>query len=243
MNGPDAGTTPVENRSSTVTAAQMASLDRVASEVRACGPKPSDLDGEGALREPHAKQGYSGEPSVLAPLDADLLSLPPEGWVPKDLLQILGDEDGNKVVERLRQKLLPKEEAARQLEESPVHRPYMGPSLRGQRRRCVQVLSRLERCGLLEWRCRREPTVGLFAVWKKSGRQRLIINARLANLRFAAPDPVSLATGASLGSIEVDSGERVWLGQVDIADAFYTILLPEFLRRLFALPAVQARDM
>ena len=244
LNELDAGTTPVENRSSTATAAHMASLDRIASAVRACGPKPSDLDGEGALRELLAKQGYSGEPSALAPLDADLLSLPLEGWVPKDLLEILGDGDGNKVVERLQQKVLPKVEAARQLEESPVRRPFMDPNLRGQRRRYVQVLSRLERCGLLEWRRRREPTVGLFAVWKKSGRQRLIIDARLANLRFAAPDPVSLATGASLGSIlEVDAGERVWLGQVDVADAFYTTLLPEFLCHLFALPEVQARDM
>eukprot|EP00959_Pyramimonas_sp_CCMP1952_P163920 3427146-Pyramimonas_sp.AAC.1 len=59
---------------------------------------------------------------------------------------------------------------------------------------------------MLEWRRHGSPRVGLFTVWKKNGKQRLIVDARLSNLCFAQPDPVDLATGGSSASLEVDPG-------------------------------------
>eukprot|EP00974_Lingulodinium_polyedra_P036704 3518802-Lingulodinium_polyedra.AAC.1 len=47
-----------------------------------------------------------------------------------------------------------------------------------------------------------EARVGLFAVWKKEGRQRLIADARLSNVLFTPCAPVELATGQALGAIE-----------------------------------------
>jgi len=100
---------------------------------------------------------------------------------------------------------------------------------------------------MIEWRRAGQPNCGLFCVWKKAKegvrKQRLIVDCRLANECFGKPNKVHLATGQSLGSIEVDGGDipvPVQLGQVDIKDAFYNILLPTSLRETFCLPAVAA---
>ena len=68
--------------------------------------------------------------------------------------------------------------------------------------------------------------MGLFTVWKKNGRQRLVVDARLSNLHFAEPETVRLTTGATFSSIEVDEGPALEVGGVDIVDAFYHIELP-----------------
>eukprot|EP00959_Pyramimonas_sp_CCMP1952_P468928 9494070-Pyramimonas_sp.AAC.1 len=61
------------------------------------------------------------------------------------------------------------------------------------------------------------------------------MDCRLSNTHFDEPEDVNLATGATMGSIEVDSAAPVALGQVDIADAFYALALPSDLTRFFGL--------
>eukprot|EP00959_Pyramimonas_sp_CCMP1952_P320266 6702223-Pyramimonas_sp.AAC.1 len=43
--------------------------------------------------------------------------------------------------------------------------------------------------------------------------------------------------------LEVDAGEPVWLGGVDIVSSFYTLELPSEFRGYFALPRLRARDV
>ena len=62
--------------------------------------------------------------------------------------------------------------------------------------------------------------VGLFTVWKKDGRQRLVIDCRGSNMHFSEPDKTGLASGASFSAMELQEGEQLWTGAVDIADAF-----------------------
>eukprot|EP00959_Pyramimonas_sp_CCMP1952_P365571 7656388-Pyramimonas_sp.AAC.1 len=93
---------------------------------------------------------------------------------------------------------------------------------------------------MLEWRRHGSPRVGLFTVWKKNGKQILIVDARLSNLCFASPDSVDLATGGSFASLEVDPGPPVCIAHVDIQDAFYHLLLPPELVPLFCLRPVTA---
>ena len=61
----------------------------------------------------------------------------------------------------------------------------------------------------------------IFCLFKKDGRLRLIIAGRIASCWFKAPDRVHLASGASFAKLEVDSDEGIWVGEVDLADAFY----------------------
>ena len=73
---------------------------------------------------------------------------------------------------------------------------------------------------------------GVFFVKKKDGKRlRLIIDARRANC---------LASGSSLGEIEVEPGQDLYIGDGDLCDAFYNFALPPRLRRFFGLPRVRA---
>ncbi|CAK0858210.1 unnamed protein product, partial [Prorocentrum cordatum] len=78
--------------------------------------------------------------------------------------------------------------------------------------------------------------VGLFSVAKKSGKQRLVVDARPANFWFADPEGVHLATGAALAAIELPDCALLWTASADIADAFYNMQLPGAWRPYFALP-------
>ena len=227
---------------------QRCALRNIVRSVAAVGPPPADACAEGALRELLANKGYSGQPVALAPLDVGLLSLPGPGMQPLEVAGLLGD-DGCGVVERfVKTKLLPKAKAAEKLAQCGVKKAYMDPGVRRDKRKYAQLLRRLEESGMIEWQLTGEPNCGLFTVWKKASggvrKQRLIVDCRRVNAMFGPPDKVSLATGQALGSIEVDSGKPVrvpvMIGQVDIKDAFYNMLLPADLRAMFCLPPLTA---
>jgi hypothetical protein len=83
----------------------------------------------------------------------------------------------------------------------------------------------------------------VFTVLKKSGKLRLVVDARMSNCWFDDPEAVDLATVMAFSTIELDSAEPVVFGQVDIANAFYAIELPSELRRFFGLPSVLAKEV
>lgn len=82
--------------------------------------------------------------------------------------------------------------------------------------------------------------IAFFCVSKKNGRLRLICDARRANAHFADPAHVQLTTGEGLGSLELESGEKVLVGTADLKDAFYHLSLPLPLRDYFCLGPVRA---
>jgi hypothetical protein len=86
-------------------------------------------------------------------------------------------------------------------------------------------------------------SVGLFAVHKKGGKQRLIVDARRANRWFGDPTPVNLATGESLSELVRDDAEQLYVGHIDIVNAFYALELPEVLRKYFCLKPVSEREL
>eukprot|EP00971_Amphidinium_carterae_P350810 6491752-Amphidinium_carterae.1 len=182
------------------------------------GEAPVDMHGPEALRALWAKAGYQQESGTIAPLDVERLSLPSPDRAPVSL-EGIGGEVGSQMVQRVLSKLTPcKETIANRIRESGVKRPYVDPGLKNPKRYADFVMGLLS-CGLLEFCQDSVCQTGLFAVWKKNGKQRLILDARHCNLHFEAPDPVRLATGQSFGALEVDQGASIYLGQVDIADA------------------------
>ena len=78
---------------------------------------------------------------------------------------------------------------------------------------------------------------------EKDGKQRLVVDCRASNFHFEDPEHVSLASGASLSSIEIPGGQDLWMSGVDICDAFYHMGLPSSLRPFFCLPRVRAGDL
>ena len=225
---------------SSPTAAQAESLTRIHQAAQQFGQPPEGMTGEGALRELLAKTGYDGEPSTLVPLDVDALSLPSPGFTPVALEEI-GGGFGRKVVERLEEKLLPDIQGEENIKKTGLRRPYSDPVLRRRPRVYARFLRRLLAAGLVELRLARpRRRVGAFAVRKKGGEQRLVIDARLPNACFEDSDTVALATGQSFAAISVDEGPPIAVGGVDIEVAFYAMQLPPSLRSLFGLDPIAA---
>lgn len=222
--------------------AQQLCLDRLRDSILCLGKPPENVTGLGALRELQSSEGYSGDPATLAPFQRDLVSLPTAGGAAPDLSTILGPR-AKEIFETLRSKLHNLQDAATRKSECELKSPYYDPVLRSCRSEYIDFVKQLESANLIEYREQVREHVGIFTVWKKSGKQRMIVDARLSNLWFSDPEPVSLATGSSFACIELDPGPPVRLGQVDIADAFYNIGLPSEFRDLFGMKPVQAREI
>ena len=84
----------------------------------------------------------------------------------------------------------------------------------------------------------------MFAVKKKNDDPRLVLDCRYSSCHFSDPPKVQLASGQSFTSIEVEPGQQVWLGNVDINVAFYAVQLPAELLNKLGLPYdVRAGDV
>ncbi|CAK0804061.1 unnamed protein product, partial [Prorocentrum cordatum] len=84
--------------------------------------------------------------------------------------------------------------------------------------------------------------VDCFFVKKGGGKQRLVVDCRRSNQHFEPPAPVSLVSGDTLSQVHGDDSldQPVFIGQVDIKDAFYHMELPEGLRQYFGLRRIRA---
>ena len=120
---------------------------------------------------------------------------------------------------------------------------YTDPGLRSPRR-YQKLVRRSQSAGLVQFALDCECRVGLFVVKKKNDEQRLVLDCRRSSCHFSAPPKVHLASGQSFASIEVEPGQQVWLGNVDIKVAFYAMQLPAELLKYFGLPYdVRAGDV
>eukprot|EP00959_Pyramimonas_sp_CCMP1952_P146326 3063205-Pyramimonas_sp.AAC.1 len=52
--------------------------------------------------------------------------------------------------------------------------------------------------------------VGVFAVWKKDGRQKLVLDCRASKFYFEDPEHVELSTEASVACLVLPEGEGLW---------------------------------
>ena len=223
------------------TLSQTICLETFKQVVRDAGKPPADVTGREALAELQTRPGYAGDPAHLAPMNLDLLSLPSPGSRGATMTEIFEDV-AESFVQRLMTKVSADAVSRQRIGESGLRAPYVDPMIRESPRLYASFCRKLEASGLLEYRQSCREQVGVFTVWKKSGKQRLVIDARLANMHFETPEKVRLATGTTFAAMEVDSGPPVEVGGVDIADAFYHIELVEPLREFFALPKVKAGD-
>ena len=85
--------------------------------------------------------------------------------------------------------------------------------------------------------------VGLFFVKKKQDKLRLIMDCRRSTCHFEDPLPVSLATGESLSRLETVADKPLYMTSADLQNAFYTLEMPEELRKYFGLKPVRAGSL
>ena len=223
------------------TLSQKICLANLKQAVLDAGKPPDGITGSGALDELRTKPGY-GDCANLAPMDLDLLSLPKPGSTAASMEVIFG-EAAEGFSRRLMSKVSADVEVKKRLEGCEIKMPYVDPSIRHCPRKYAEFCRMLHQRGLVEFHTSFKQQVGVFTVWKKNGKQRLVIDARLANLHFDQPEKVELATGSTFACIEVDNGEAIEVGGVDISDAFYHIQLIPELRPYFALPGLKAMEI
>ena len=96
------------------------------------------------------------------------------------------------------------------LDDDAFVEPYMDPVLQNSRRKYKELVADLDRQGHIYWSATCRERCAIFSVKKKSGKLRLIIDARRANLRFKEPPGVDLCSSECFGrkEVEVDDDGR-----------------------------------
>lgn len=161
--------------------------------------------------------------------------------VPLD--RLLGVDGGDIVGEFIRTRLLPEDEARKNLQRLGLRQAYSDPKLR-EHRTYKRFISRLVDADILELSL--EPNkeqVEMFFVGKKDGRLRMVCDCRRSNQFFREPDKVRLATAESLTRVELDQGSELHIATANLKDAFYHFQLPSPLRKYFGMRSLQAGDL
>jgi len=117
------------------------------------------------------------------------------------------------------------------------------PEFFGSHTEYIALLKLMHAAGMLTYTTTPRVLVGLFAVSKPDGKQRLIIDGRPANEVFAAAPHVELPTPDLLSRLEVPPGHRLWVAKSDLSDFFFRFRTPDWMHPYFALPAVRAAEI
>ena len=201
------------------------------------------LDPSGALQELRGSVSYFEECSTVAPYVSGMVALPSKDCSPQPLVGLLGQTDFQRILELSRSNIAVSDVSS-QLSDLGLKKPYVDPEFKNYDV-YLNFVKELSARGLASFHLSsfvREFT-GTFFVKKKDGRLRLVLDARRSNCHFVTPPATDLATGASIGDIQCDRSRSVYVGHVDISNAFYTLALPIEWRRYFALPGVKAGDV
>ena len=121
-------------------------------------------------------------------------------------------------------------------------RCYWDPALKGDKDVYLDFVKELRARGMIEFHRSCECRAGIFFVTKKSGKLRLVVDARGANQMLRTPPCTSLASTAAVCEFE-GSPDGVWFSGQDIADCFYQFRIPFALQRYFGLRPVRATDL
>ena len=219
-------------------------LDGIHRAVLDMGKPPCDLTPEGAYRKfLGGSSAYSSVRPDPATFSLDAVSWPEVGGSHCDVCSLLPDGDSMRLSNWRDSMLRDPIESAELQKEQGLSRAYCDPELLRSPQVYGRFLQEMHRRGLCDFEASTgdDASLGIFFVKKKDGKQRIIFDTRKINCDFVSPESVALPTSGSLGGIEVDAGETLFMATCDVSTAFYRMLIPESLRALFTLPHVEAR--
>ena len=224
-------------------AAQLSCLQRLERIYTSVGQPPDDLEPAGALTALcGSSAGYLFENLPAAAIQRDLLSLPSADLVHANGCDIMAGGDDTFWKDWRNHMLRDESDADQVRAEIGLSRPHCDPLARDGKR-YAEFLDDLHTRGLVEFGAHKAPTIGFFAVSKKDGRQRLIMDTRLANAAFKDPPHTELPTTASFSRIEVEPGTALFIAEADVDNAFHRVLLPSGLAEYFVLPGIRAKHL
>ena len=217
-----------------------------------------DVDCATPPREAHnqllkGRGGYvaaAASQANLAPYEYSLLSVP-ECVADAPFLADILTAEACKTLEGYEKYMLrPREDVARIREERGAPGRHVDPTLLRSPRAYAKLVKRMHNNGMIDYTTTCYCELGVFFVWKKNGKIRLILDCRRANILFLEPPGVDLVTSEGLSRIEVENENgddsdlmaalRVFLGSADVADCFHRMRLKGKIRRYFCWPPILA---
>jgi hypothetical protein len=224
--------TPFHPAKNSMTDVQRWMLDDLTRRISACGEMPGDLDGPSALRELGSDDFlYTQGAAHLAEFDAAKTKILHRRLKPTPAHQLL-PPDARAYVEHFQEFIeRPEAELEAKGQDDTMPEPYWDPRLKRSSARRMELYHLLWQCGLLTFRKRRKARAGIFAVKKKDGMQRLIVDARQANWCHHRPPKAQLSTAAGMLSLDLspETLESHGFGEPfapcfeagDVSDCFY----------------------
>ena len=189
--------------------AQASVLRRVHDAHQTGPPWPDHQSGQAALRQLLKKgPGYDSGPGQLASYQRSKLSLPRDQAAPIDIQSILPETELKKLDNFREELLLSPEELAGVVEKGLEGLCYLDPVLAGSTRKYHEFIADLYSCGLLHFTNTPKVQIDAFCVTKKSGKQRLVIDARRANRLFRRPPRTLPGHFKRVGGILFSSVDR-----------------------------------
>ena len=226
-----------------LTSVQQLTVKRISSLLEEAGQCPSDLLPDQALHDlVKAQHLYEGEPSNLVEFDAKKLKILTSSVQPKSLSSLLPPHvlplfrRRSSAIERTPFEV--SEDLAKNPEACPV-KPYWDPLLRRDESRCIDLICRLYRVGIIDFRAKIKSTVGLFFVKKKDPAWiRMVIDARIPNFHHRTPPVTRLGGASNFAELDLSQeslrkhfgpkhGDVGYANEMDVSDCFYQFKIPE----------------
>ena len=191
----------------------------------------------------HKASAYDAEgPCRMAPFSLPLLSLPDSAGK-CDLLDVLDGSDKSDLERFEKRLLLSTVDLNTRLTQEGKARTYWAPELETNDVLYVDSLKQLYQRDMISFSFSSKCSVGVFAVEKKSGRLRLIIDCRKLNQKLKRPPRTSLASSASMSEVRIGPDQSMSYATHDIADCFYQFRVPPVLSQYLGLRQVRAVDL
>ncbi|CAE8644665.1 unnamed protein product [Polarella glacialis] len=200
----------------------------------------------GALHELcSSSAAYSQARKDVLPYTEAKVAWPPEGTAPVPIRRCLPEADGEWLGDWRSPMLNNPEEARIALSSAGIAKAYIDPVLGHNVKTYARFIKQLDKRHMLGFRkaSGEAGLMGVFCVAKKNGALRLIFDTRLINCMFKPAPATQLPTASAIASVEIYEDihdDEIFLAAGDLANAFYTLGLPEDLSHLFTLPAIEA---
>ena len=125
--------------------------------------------------------------------------------------------------------------------DKPV-KPYVDPILKNNAVVYGDFLKELSKRNMIKFKLANgeQSNLGVFFVKKKSGQLRLIFDTRKLNESFKTPPTTDWPSADAFTRTEFVEDSQFYIGSGDLANAFYTLAVPNDLAEMFTMPAIEA---
>jgi len=223
-------------------------------EVRLAPKSDTHFSRRGAAKELLASSlSYTADeaPSPVVRYVRSRVDIPEVGAVIPPVESVLDEIGKNYVLDYEPMMMKSPDEWARVLDSEPPVTPYMDEVLKRDPAAYNTFIGDLVRANMLGFTYRPKDLVTPFFVAKKSGKQRLVWDARVPNRRFRDPPPLSMGTSAAYGRLQLPDDREVggeystklFCAQADVRNYFYALGLREELGLFFCLPPVSQASL